>query len=465
MAAVPVLFVEGQTLNVLSAATATNNMKGLFLSDYELTILQQVFVHRMVEASKVHVLFQVEKPTMKPNSITNRLAKLVSYKILKRKQSDTKSIRFRKYYYCIGEVGYEILKQYNSYPMGAYAPKEWRIPKLHNENSTNAIIEAYRLNRLREKPFNIRYERGSHHELIRERVSVKDWVIPDYILQIDNLLMCIEYDMGTEPVSRITEKSEKYAAMYETLQGEGYRLAVLYLTVGGIEGKVSVRRIQSMKSAHETIYSQVKHIPIYVTDESELYTLIEKLCTGTYPYRVEQSISLLSKSELLERMNNQQSKALRANSVELETLLLEQKDALLFPDEFVFRADQFYEHRGTIKTVVYCPGEIGSVQTYIHLRNANSIFAKTNESLLMADVRPIELLVTYEDVGNELLMKEVLGIQPRLDIRLQTAQEVQHSLNLLINNQSANDLENVYGVPVQRLKYVSAFKMVWEEHK
>lgn len=142
MAALPVLFVEGQTLNVISAASATNNMKGLFLSDYELTILQQVYVHRMVEASRVHVLFQVEKPSMKPNSITNRIAKLLSYKILKRKQSDTKSIRFRKYYYCIGEVGFEILKQIHAYPMGTYAPKEWRIPKSHNENCTNAIISC-----------------------------------------------------------------------------------------------------------------------------------------------------------------------------------------------------------------------------------------------------------------------------------------------------------------------------------
>lgn len=465
MAALPVLFVQGQTLNISSASTASNKMKGLFLSDYEITILQQVFVHRMVEASKVHVLFQIEKPTMKPNSITNRLAKLVSYKILKRKQSDTKSIRFRKYYYYIGEVGFEILKKYHAYPMGVYAPKEWRIPKLHNELSTNAIIEAYRTNRLREQPIDIRYERGSHHEVIRERASIKDWVIPDYILQFDNLLICIEYDMGTEPVNRITEKSEKYAVMYETLKAEGYRLAVLYLTVGGNEGKISVRRIQSMKAAHESIYAQVKHIPIYVVDESELFTLVEKLCKGTYPSQLDQSISLLSKAELLERMNNQQAKALRAASVDLDDLLLEQKDALLFPDEFVYRADQFYEHRGTNKTVVYLPGEIGSVQTYIHLRLANSIFAKTNESLLMPNIRPIELLVTYEDVGNELLMKEVMGIQPKLDIRMQTEQEVQHSLNLIIQNQSVNDLENVYGVPVQRLKYISAFKMIWEEHK
>lgn len=461
----PVVFVQGKTLEVLSASTVTYNSKGLYLTDYELNILQQIFIHRMVEASKVHVLFQIEKPTMHQSSISNRLAKFLSYKILQRRVSEKKSIRYRKYYYYIGEVGFEIMKNHHAFPMGAYSPKEWRIPNAHNESSTNSIIETYRQNRLREQPFDIRYERGSYHELFRERASLKDWVIPDYILQHDNLFMFIEYDMGTEHLSMITEKSKKYAEMYKTLKAEGYRMAIIYLSARGEEGRNSVRRILSMKAAHLSIYAQVKHIPIYVVDESELYTIVEKLCTGTYPSQREQSISLLSKAELLERMNNQQMKALRAASVQLEDLLLEQKDALLFPEEFVFRADKFYEHRGTTKTVVHLPGEIGSVQTYIHLNLANNIFSKANESLIMANICPIELLVTYGDVENELLMNEVMGIPPKLGIRLQTEEEVQYALNLFFQNPTMENLENGYGIPVQRLKFVSPFKMVWEEHK
>src|SRR5690606_26611532 len=155
----------------------------------------------------------------------------------------------------------------------------------------------------------------------------------------------------------------------------------------------------------------------------------------------------------------------RSNSIGLSEMLLEKKDEFLFPENFIFRADQFFEHRGTVKTVVYCAGEIGSVHTYIHVRIANSIFAKANESLLMTEVSPIELLVTYEGIDNTQLIKEVLGIPPRLDIRLQTSLEVEFVFNLLFDRYGTANLENMFGDPIQRLKSISAFKMIWEEHK
>ncbi|MEK5081124.1 replication-relaxation family protein [Solibacillus sp. FSL W7-1436] len=461
----PLLFIDGKSYTFSHAEPIPNNAKGLYLSEYEFTILQQIYLHRMVEASRVHILFKIERSSMRANSITNRLAKLVEYKILKRKQSDTKSIRYRKYYYYIGEVGYEILRKYHPFPMGAYSPKDWKIPNAHNESCTNAIIEAHSANALREQPFNIRYERGSHHELIRERANLNGWVIPDYILQHENLLMCIEYDTGTEPVGRITEKSKIYAGKLELLKQKGYRLAIIYLKSSSNTGKSSIRRIQSMKAAHETIYKQIRDIPIYVVDEADLYTIVEKLCLGMYPYQYEQTLSIILKAELLERLNNKQAKALRSNSIGLSEMLLEKKDEFLFPENFIFRADQFFEHRGTVKTVVYCAGEIGSVHTYIHLRIANSIFAKANESLLMTEVSPIELLVTYEGIDNTQLIKEVLGIPPRLDIRLQTSLEVEFVFNLLFDRYGTANLENMFGDPIQRLKSISAFKMIWEEHK
>lgn len=466
MAAEAVFFVDGATSKIFDADFTAKNLKGIYLSEGDLMILHHIYTHRLVESSKVHILFQVEHPSKTTKSISNRLSKLIEYNILKRKKSDLKSIRFCKYYYYIGDIGYEVLKQYVPHLIGSYTPKLWRIPKAHNENCTNAIIEAHRENRLREQPFEIQYSRGSYHDVIRERASRKDWCIPDYILQFGNLLICIEYDMGTEALSFITEKAEKYAAMYETLQAEGYRLAVLYLTTRGIDDKISFRRIQSMKSAHETIYSKVQHIPIYVVDERELYRIVQKLCTGTYPYQHEQKEYLLERAQLLERENNQKSKAYRAQSLELSEMLLEKKDADLFPGEFMFRADQFYEHRGTIKSVVYCVGEIGSVHTYIQLRIANSIFAKTNETLLLSEIRPIELLVTYGNVSNKLLMKELLGIHPRIDIRLQSGQEVEHAHNSLALREAGEaEWWGVYNYSVQRLKYVSAFKMIWEEHQ
>lgn len=456
----PLIFIEHSTLAIKEAANVKRCTKGLFLQPYEMNILQQIYIYRGVEASSVHTLFHIEQPDMKANSITNRLAKWLKYKLIKRKIDGGKNRLLRQYYYYIGQTGHELLKCISPYPMGSYNPKSFHIPRQHNEWGAIAMIEVHRLNREREEPLNIRFERGSHHDLIRARTSIKGWVVPDYILQFGSLLICIEYDMGTESIARITEKSEKYAMMLEPLQQEGYTLAVIYLSSRSSKGRRSVRRIHSMKAAHVSIYQKIKHIPIYAVDEQEAFLIIEKLCTGQYPLNEEDSVTVTSNTELLERINNRQVRALKSESVKLEDILLEKKDQFLFEPDFFFRSDRFFDYRAR-KTKVYYAGEYGSVRTYMFIRLANQIFAKTNEAIFMVDTRPIEVFITYPYLSNKQLMQEYIGNQPRIAIWLQAEEAVLHSLNELIEQTMAGD--NSSGYPIQRLKCISAFKNVLEE--
>ncbi|MGC7930635.1 replication-relaxation family protein [Lysinibacillus sp. VIII_CA] len=446
------VFIEGKSEEVYLTDSIPNRVSGACIEKEELRILHVIFTHRMVPAVCIHKLYNVHRPNMSKSSVSNRLKRLVKMKVLQRRESTrTRDSYFKVYYYGITERAFKALQICGLTTDKAFPDsKEIRIPNDHNLAAIHSMVDLYVRNHSEKERCDFELLRGSKHPLI-QRSDFKNLLVPDYIVEHDNLMICIEVDMGTEVISTIVNKSRKYVRISEQEQFKGKNLIVVYLVIYG-EDKRSTRRVQNIKSSHLPIADEISNIPMYVAGVEQFYPLIQLLLSGTYPLQGDLKDQVNMDASLLLRLQYHQSKGWRYRVPSKEQLLLEQQDISSIAD-IPLQANTFFEPRGVFKTVAFIVGELTSIQTFLQMQRCTQLFAKTNEAIFMDEVYPIEMVVTYPHISNDLLTTEVASVQPVIDLYFQTYEEVLFSMK-----QSGTESH----LQSNRLSVESPLKLAWK---
>ncbi|MGE7692302.1 replication-relaxation family protein [Lysinibacillus sp. NPDC097214] len=446
------VFIEGKSEEVYLTSTIPNRIAGVCLDQEEMKILQVIYSHRMMPASCIHELYRVHRSNMSKSSVSNRLKRLVTMKVLQRKESTrTRDTYFKVYYYGVTERAFKALRV-AGYISDKTFPgnKEMRIPNDHNLAAIYSMVDLYVENELENPKCEFEILRGSKHPLI-QRKDFKNLLVPDYIVELDNLMICIEVDMGTEVISTITNKSKKYVRIAEQEAFQEKKLIVVYLVVYG-EDRRSTRRVQNIKTAHLSIADEIVDLPMYVVGVDQFYLLMQLLLQGKYPLNNGLKEQVIMDASLLLRLQYHQSKGWRYRIPSKEQLLLEKRDISKL-EEVPLQASTFYEPRGVFKTVSFVIGELANIQSFIQMQLCTQLFGKTNEAIFMNEVYPIEMVVTYPHISNDVLSSEVASIQPVIDVYLQTHEEVLFSMN---QNSSERHLQS------NRLSVESPLKLSWK---
>jgi len=412
---------------------AVINKKGVCLENHEIEILKMVHLHKIISVSLLNEMYLHYRPNANKKSISNRLAKLVERKVLYLKKHASAFNRISySYFYVIGEVGMQLLKYIND-PLQpvrtkTYEPNKVRIPNLHNYYAMESIQSLYIQNLKRESPYPFAIKRGAAHELfgIQTKLVSKQKgspIVPDYVISLNDKIICFESDMGTERIQQIKQKEEMYCRLKQTEAFQNKRVYVVYSVVdekrnveAGDNNLLKARRIHSLKAAHSPATNWPESLEFFVVTSNELVEFILEFLLSPNGYPIPIPLKRASLGEIGRKLtgNYQRLNGWQVDELETGELLIDKRNTPLLPQ--ATKTVRYRTLRGTVKTMVYVPGEFGSVRTYQETQTLSKLLTETNNTLFMQEYLPIEMVVGYLRTID--LTKEYFGFTPTLPIRL-----------------------------------------------
>lgn len=217
----------------------TKNWKFIWLREEEVKLLEQIWIHRTMQAKSVHSFYEVTSKTLRnSNAISNRLTKLVEHGLLIRLTKDVSLTRARvpRYYYRLGKIGLRLLAEHQRIQLDDVTRKDYRsfrnspVPSVHTDAMSILANRIY-LDCRYDIPGMV-HRRGVTGKIISrsgdEKLIREHKVIPDWIFQVDNRLLCIEMDTGSQEYVKIKGKFIRYNALQKVLQKQGYQIVVLF---------------------------------------------------------------------------------------------------------------------------------------------------------------------------------------------------------------------------------------------
>lgn len=217
----------------------TKNWKFIWLREEELELLEQIWIHRTMQAKSVHSFYEATSKTLRnSNAISNRLTKLVNQGLLIRLTKDVSLTRARvpRYYYRLGKFGLRLLAEHQKIQLDDVTRQDYRsfrnspVPSVHTDAMSILANQIY-LDCRYEIPGMV-HRRGVTGKIISRsgdgKLIRENGVIPDWIFQVDNRLLCIEMDTGSQEYKKIINKFVRYNALHEVLLKQGYQLCVLF---------------------------------------------------------------------------------------------------------------------------------------------------------------------------------------------------------------------------------------------
>lgn len=217
----------------------TKNEEVIWLRAEEVEMLEQVWTHRTMQAKSIHAIYQATSHTLRnSNAISNRLTRLVELEFLIRFTKDVSVTRARvpRYYYRLGKKGLWLLAEQKRLVLNNRTRKDYHlfknspIPSKHTDAMSILANQIY-LSCWNEIP-GLTHRKGVAGKLIsstRDKKLIREnGVEPDWIFQVDNRLLCIELDTGSQEHVAIRKKFGRYYRLQKVLQKEGYQLAILF---------------------------------------------------------------------------------------------------------------------------------------------------------------------------------------------------------------------------------------------
>ncbi|WP_282020864.1 replication-relaxation family protein [Planomicrobium okeanokoites] len=217
----------------------TKNWKFIWIRAEELELLEQVWIHRTMQAKSVHSFYERTSKTLRnSNAISNRLTKLVEEGLLIRLTKDVSLTRAKvlRYYYRLGKPGLRLLAEQQKIELDEVTRQDYRsflnspVPSVHTDAMSILANQIY-LNCRFEIP-GMTHRRGVTGKIISRsgdgKLIRENGVIPDWIFQVDNRLLCIEMDTGSQEYKKIKEKFNGYNALHQVLKEQDYQIAVLF---------------------------------------------------------------------------------------------------------------------------------------------------------------------------------------------------------------------------------------------
>lgn len=217
----------------------TKNWKFMWIRKEELELFEQIWIHRTMQAKSVHLFYEETSKTLRnSNAISNRLSKLVEQGLLIRLTKDVSLTRARvpRYYYRLGKRGLRLLAEQQKIELDEVTRQDYRsflnspVPSVHTDAMSILANQIY-LDCRFEIP-DMTHRRGVTGKIISRsgdgKLIRENGAIPDWIFQVDNRLLCIEMDTGSQEYKKIKEKFTGYNALHQVLKEQGYQIAVLF---------------------------------------------------------------------------------------------------------------------------------------------------------------------------------------------------------------------------------------------
>lgn len=449
------LFVEDNTTEIVWSDRVINK-KGVCLEKFEIEILKMVYTYKIVTSKMITDMYVQYRPNSSRKSVSNRLSRLTTKKILHQKKQQNAFGYGITYFYTVGTKGLSVLKTLQGFKVqNSYEPHRIRIPTLHNHFATQTVHDFYIANMKQDNPFKVKIVRGVLHELfpfqsgvlMRNGVELenKSPIIPDYVLEKDDTLICLESDMGTERTHEIKNKVQMYTHIAKSERFKDKKIYVVYSVVDK-DGDSTIskgKRIHSLKSAHTPKSNWPDNLEFYVTSSNEVIKLLFLLLENAYP------LSIIWRNAAISDTSNQLMQSLqdkhgwRTHDIEIEELLIEPKDDLIMPANLM--AQRVLSPKGIVKTVVFISGEFGSVRTYQELQTVTKVLSKLKGLSFKQEYLPLEIYICYPRSVD--LEREYFGFPPVFPIYMVDVQ-----------NWVGNESNQMRG-----LQLITAYKKEWKE--
>lgn len=396
--------------------------RGIYLQHHELQVLEQIYQHRILDSVSIHNLFRFYKPAISTQVITNRLSRFLECSLLIRKEiPNPYGLLYNRYCYTLSKRGYEVLEVAEMIPVGtSEVDKETvRPPNEHNQFAISTMIELT-CNLQNKYPFS--FSRGIIHEVYQNKV-LKNASIPDYILEYKNNFLCVEFDMNTENLKVITNKTKSYMQLYQNGFFGALKPILIFVIKENGEGNRPTKRIQNIKSAHNELYEQLAQLPVYVVSESDFLPIVELLLQKKYPIQPNVQEIIQSEVVIFEQAKYNRLRGWKFNFIPTEELI-EEKEFLQTLQNSPSTNVQYVTYRDSIKTAVHLTAEYGNVFSFLSVLRYVDILADASNRLYAQAYLPVEVKVTYPYISNEQLSIERLGVMPHVPLSLMAEQEM-----------------------------------------
>ena len=263
--------------------------KHVKLKSYELELLKQISIHRIMHAKSIHHFIQEMTPNpLHSNGISNRLKLLVDEEILSRQFLDVSVTRApaRRYYYMLGRKGFRMLVNsgyflYDRESVATYRKsRDSEIPSIHTDAMSilaNKIFLACQEDSGRET---LQHFRGAdacipiwHGE--DQRFGMEGNHIPDWVFTNDEQYICIEMDTGSQSLKMITKKVEYYNQLNQRRfnKDSDYKLILVFAV---LDDSIVVVKSFKKENRSKRIGSLKAHIANLSLDFSEIYVVSAK---------------------------------------------------------------------------------------------------------------------------------------------------------------------------------------------
>lgn len=260
----------------------TKKWKFIWLREEELELLEQIWIHRTMQAKSVHSFYEGTSKTLRnSNAISNRLTKLVEQGLLIRLTKDVSLTRARvpRYYYRLGKIGLRLLAEHQKIQLDDFSRRDYRsfrnspVPSVHTDAMSILANRIY---------LNCRYEipgmvhlRGVTGKIISrsgdEKLIREYGVIPDWIFQVDKHLLCMEMDTGSQEHLKIEEKFVGYNALHRVLLKQGYQLVVLFAVLdNSVDVVQKNKRTQRNVRVENLNHLYTEYVKNWTTDRYKL---------------------------------------------------------------------------------------------------------------------------------------------------------------------------------------------------
>lgn len=436
---------------VIAKVEKTARYSGMEITYEEMLLLNQIHIHRILHTSSIHEFLQFMTGGRNPNSITNRLTKMVDAGILARVTEATpySGGNFKRYFYKLGVRGIRVMASILYYSEEEKnnllrMSRETAPPKTHAHATSvtvnRILIEIVDPSRIEF----VHHLRGAVHPFfVGEKLQqeVRGVIIPDWVFETDDSIISIEIDTGTSRGNEIPSKIKRYIKRANGLEQRYKRIIVVFSVLNdALETKSHSNRYKRISSIKEQI-AHVNNIPsnlsFYALQTTKTPAVMKNIYNG------EQPVLLERRTVAIHRW------LIRFKTVTNVTIYLGDLDRLLSPhrDKKDDGDALFYlEVEGHIKPTIVIYGEEGSVDTYHRIQeNAYRLYA-INQKLPSHE--QIGLLVVYPSKTS--MKEDVIGWRSPIPIWMT-------SMDLWESPDDA--LEK----GVRFMKLVSSFKKVWEE--
>lgn len=208
--------------------SADSRYRGIVLTERELSLLYFIHEAKVLSSANIHLYYEaVSDPVRTRRSITKRLKKFTDAGVLVQMDDGGRGHGkgFKRYFYRLGMRGFDLLYDekrisQKEYQKGKLYGTTYKLPSAHNIALSSLITElAIKLyftdKDLFGKP--IFSKRGERHRLflIETGKGSPTQIVPDWVIETDERIVCVEMDTGTQPLNTLTSKFSRYRKVAE----------------------------------------------------------------------------------------------------------------------------------------------------------------------------------------------------------------------------------------------------------